>query len=366
MAVLLCCGEFVHIEVVLHEQNTRLYMLETTKTTHNNMKTTYNDNDAISKLNEHVVRMKVMFNKRLRKLESKMFFYKQRNTAAIVDRAVMEENKDEQHRYERQKTTSREKRDVLNTNKTQETLKEQITKTIHKQIERAFTKLHTARSCVPILGPPGPSGQKGDPGPPGPPGPLGQRGPRGRQGRRGKQGPRGLHGNPGINGLPGPRGMPGSKGERGPSLADPSVLISPRHVIVNESQSAILHCSASGYPRPVIVWSKVNGSLATDRMTVDSSGKLELKSVTPGDSGTYQCQATNILGKDHNTATIEVNFAPRLTLNKGPIYTKIGSNVTLPICHVTGHPRPKVTWSKSVGLLPTNRTVIKDGQLTLY
>ena len=262
MAVLLCCGEFVHIEVVLHEQNTRLEKLETTKTTHNNMKTTYNYNDANSKLNEVVVRMKVMFNKRLRKLESRMFFYKKRNTASIAERVVLKENKGDQQRYEKPKSISREKRDVLNANNTQGTLKEQITKTIHKEIGRAFTKLQTRRSWVPIQGPPGP------------PGP---RGPRGRQGRRGKQGPRGLRGNPGINGLPGPRDMPGQKGDPGPSLAYPSVLISPRHVIVNESQSAILHCSASGYPRPVIVWSKVNGSLATDRTTVDSSGKLGTK-----------------------------------------------------------------------------------------
>jgi len=149
------------------------------------------------------------------------------------------------------------------------------------------------------------------------------------------------------------------------SLAAPSVLVSPPHLIVNESQSAIFHCSASGYPRPVVVWSKVNGSLPIDRSTVDSSGKLEIKHVTSDDSGIYQCKASNILGKAQHTARIEVNFRPRLTLNKGPIYEKIGNNITLPTCHVTGHPKPKITLSKAIDSLPNSRNVIKDGQLTL-
>ena len=46
---------------------------------------------------------------------------------------------------------------------------------------------------------------------------------------------------------------------------------------------------------------------------------------------------------------------PLISLQPGPLYVTKGSNVTLPTCHVTGHPTPVVAWSKSFGLLPQGR-----------
>lgn len=209
-----------------------------------------------------------------------------------------------------------------------------------------------------MVGKQGEKGQKGDQGG------KGRRGPQGQPGRQGKMGPRGLMGDPGINGAPGPRGMPGPKGDPGLSLSAPSVIISPPNLIVNESQSAIFHCSASGYPRSVVVWSKVNGLLPPSAI-IDDSGKLQIKHVTTHDSGVYQCKASNILGKAQTAATLEVNFPPRINLTKDQIYKKTGSDIILPKCHVTGNPKPKITWSKAIGTLPQSRTHIKDGQLTL-
>ena len=55
---------------------------------------------------------------------------------------------------------------------------------------------------------------------------------------------------------------------------------------------------------------------------------------------------------------------PLVALHPGPVYVVEGSNATLPICHVTGHPTPVVTWSKSFDQLPqgrvqSNNSVIK-------
>ena len=55
---------------------------------------------------------------------------------------------------------------------------------------------------------------------------------------------------------------------------------------------------------------------------------------------------------------------PSVSLEPGPLHAIEGSNVTLPTCHVTGHPKPVVTWSKSFGQLPqgrvqSNNSVIK-------
>ncbi|KXJ14090.1 Ryncolin-2, partial [Exaiptasia diaphana] len=102
------------------------------------------------------------------------------------------------------------------------------------------------------------------------------------------------------------------------------------------------------------------------RSSVDSNGKLELKQVTSSDTGTYVCKAFNILGNKHSKSTIEVNSRPRVTLISGPVYEKIGTDIVMPKCHVTGHPKPTITWSKAIGSLNISRIIIKDGQVTLF
>ena len=44
-----------------------------------------------------------------------------------------------------------------------------------------------------------------------------------------------------------------------------------------------------------------------------------------------------------------------MSLDPGPHYVVEGSNAILPVCHVTGHPTPVVTWSRSFGQLPQGR-----------
>ena len=263
MAVFLSCGEFVRIELMIKEQHTRINQLAST---HNNNMNAANNNQRL-----------LAIIKRKQRSEEEIL----RRTRRNVQDAALE----------------------LIVNKTQKQIKDGLIKTIHREVGKAVSTLQAAKYWIPIPGPPGP---RGKPGQQGQKGDRGARGPKGRPGRRGKRGPRGFKGDSGQNGAPGPRGIPGPKGDPGPSLAAPSVVVSPPHLIVNESKSAIFHCSASGYPRPDIVWSKVNGSLAMDRSIADSSGKLEIQHVTPTDSGIYQCKASNILGKTQVTVTLEI------------------------------------------------------------
>ena len=46
---------------------------------------------------------------------------------------------------------------------------------------------------------------------------------------------------------------------------------------------------------------------------------------------------------------------PGVALHPGPHYTPEGNNFNFPVCHVTGHPAPVVTWRKSSGHLPQGR-----------
>ena len=49
----------------------------------------------------------------------------------------------------------------------------------------------------------------------------------------------------------------------------------------------------------------------------------------------------------------------------GPSYVEKGKNITLPVCHVTGFPPPKITWRKEPNNLVQARTVVSDGQLSI-
>ena len=57
---------------------------------------------------------------------------------------------------------------------------------------------------------------------------------------------------------------------------------------------------------------------------------------------------------------------PFVSLNPGPFYFVEGSNATLPVCHVTGHPAPLVTWSKSFGQLPQGRVHSNNSVIKLF
>ena len=56
---------------------------------------------------------------------------------------------------------------------------------------------------------------------------------------------------------------------------------------------------------------------------------------------------------------------PHVTLHPGPLPAIEGSDVTLPTCHVTGHPQPVVTWSKSFGQLPHGRVQFNSSVINL-
>ena len=142
-------------------------------------------------------------------------------------------------------------------------------------------------------------GIQGPRGKPGPTGPPGKHGPIGPQGPMGKKGDRGLQDLPGPIG---PRGPPGEKGAPGQSISAPSLLQQPVETTVNESQTAILKCTAVGNPPPKVTWSKVNSSLPVGRHVVESSGALILQDVRPEDEGQYTCNAENLLGNINATA----------------------------------------------------------------
>ena len=133
---------------------------------------------------------------------------------------------------------------------------------------------------------------------------LGSPGKIGKQGIMGLVGPTDDVGLKGQKGDMGPAGMLGAKGEPGESMSAPVVAVSPKTLTVDEGGSASFHCSESGSPNPVIVWSKTNRQSSRSMV---SGGKLLLKNVRGSDSGTYNCSAVNKLGQAQALVQLIVN-----------------------------------------------------------
>ncbi|KAG7458959.1 hypothetical protein MATL_G00226150 [Megalops atlanticus] len=81
-------------------------------------------------------------------------------------------------------------------------------------------------------------------------------------------------------------------------------------LFVDEGQPARLYCSADGTPRPVVTWFTPRRRQITNkhngRVTVHSSGMLEIKVSEVHDSGVYVCMATNAAGNDTLSASLAV------------------------------------------------------------
>ena len=152
----------------------------------------------------------------------------------------------------------------------------------------------------------GTRGKPGPPGKPGPNGPPGKHGPIGAQGPKGTKGDIGKPGSPGSVGLTGPSGVKGAKGEPGQSLSAPSLLERPVGMTVNESQTAMLKCTADGNPKPKVTWSKLNSTLPFGRHVVDSRGQLIVRDIRRGDEGVYLCRAESFLGQVNASAKLYV------------------------------------------------------------
>jgi len=210
---------------------------------------------------------------------------------------------------------------------------------------------------------------RGLPGPPGRRGRKGSKGMMGQPGRSGKQGIMGLpgiRGEKGIKGDIGPSGIPGMKGEPGESISAPKVTLSTSKLTVNESTTASLLCSASGNPAPQVAWSRVNGSLPSNRTKVKSEGLIQINDARLEDAGKYKCLARNILGREETVASLVVQSPPKISLSFGPSYVEKGKNITLPVCHVTGFPPAVIRWFKMHDShLDQARTVTEDGQLSI-
>ncbi|KAG7517235.1 fibroblast growth factor receptor-like 1 [Solea senegalensis] len=167
------------------------------------------------------------------------------------------------------------------------------------------------------------------------------------------------------SGARGGAGAANGDSEHGPELA--GKLVRPRftqpakmrkRVIARPVGSSVrLKCTASGNPRPDIVWLKDNRPLVDEEGGAGGDGKkkkwtLSLKNLTPEHSGKYTCHVSNRAGEINATYKVEViqrtNSKPILT-GTHPVNTTVDYGGTTSFqCKVRSDVKPVIQWLKRV------------------
>ncbi|XP_054272557.1 hemicentin-1-like [Macrosteles quadrilineatus] len=121
--------------------------------------------------------------------------------------------------------------------------------------------------------------------------------------------------------------------------------------VKTEGERLELNCSVGGNPEPKISWKRVEQNLPVSQHTspgvmleLPHRWRLVIPSVRPHHSGTYQCTATNQLGRNTRTFSLRVTAPPELD---GPKEESIdvsrGDRLSLQ-CRVWGTPAPSISW----------------------
>ena len=97
-------------------------------------------------------------------------------------------------------------------------------------------------------------------------------------------------------------------------------------VTVNEGDTAVLDCNATGNPPPTVSWFHSSLPIPEDedtRILQIDNGSLVVTSVRGGDEGEYVCQATNVAGSETATVQLVVNGEWRR------VHREVGDSVDL-------------------------------------
>ncbi|XP_033125255.1 nephrin-like [Anneissia japonica] len=110
-----------------------------------------------------------------------------------------------------------------------------------------------------------------------------------------------------------------------------------------------LECAAHGNPSEVTFkWSKnnVNIYLPNSRYYMEDSGTFVIRNATRTDAGVYKCLATNEVGSGYITATLKIDYPPRITTGEH-IIVNLGTPGQLR-CEATANPKPSgfIKWSR--------------------
>ncbi|XP_067832113.1 immunoglobulin superfamily DCC subclass member 3-like [Heptranchias perlo] len=142
---------------------------------------------------------------------------------------------------------------------------------------------------------------------------------------------------------------------------EPVILSGPQNLTLTIHQTAILECIATGNPKPIVSWSRLDGrSIGVDGIQVLGTGNLMISDVTVHHSGVYVCAANKPGTRVRRTAQ------GRLVVQAPPEFVQWPQSVSKPAgstavftCVAQGVPEPHLVWLKNGNILTTPNENIK-------
>ncbi|XP_040596095.1 protogenin [Mesocricetus auratus] len=142
----------------------------------------------------------------------------------------------------------------------------------------------------------------------------------------------------------------------------PTIIAGPQNVTVSLHQTAVLECMATGCPKPIISWSRLDHkSIDVFNTRVLGNGNLIISDVKLQHTGVYVCRATT-----PGTRNFTVAMAT-LTVLAPPSFVEWPESLTRPragtarfVCQAEGTPSPKMSWLKN------GRRIHSNGRIKMY
>ncbi|XP_078677374.1 neuronal cell adhesion molecule-like isoform X5 [Branchiostoma floridae x Branchiostoma belcheri] len=132
------------------------------------------------------------------------------------------------------------------------------------------------------------------------------------------------------------------RGARAPSFLKRDINLPP----VNRGEDLTLRCITEGLPTPEVRWRRTSGgSLPASRAKVVGTS-LIIEEVVERDAGSYECTASNSLGKDTYEVMVTVNAAPYWKTEPVGQMLAPGDDATI-LCEAAGTPTPEVSWKRN-------------------
>ncbi|XP_036395685.1 immunoglobulin superfamily DCC subclass member 3-like, partial [Megalops cyprinoides] len=149
---------------------------------------------------------------------------------------------------------------------------------------------------------------------------------------------------------------------------EPVILSGPQNLTITVHQTAILECIATGNPRPIVSWSRLDGrSIGVEGIQVLGTGNLMISDVTLQHSGVYVCAANRPGTRMRRTAL------GRLVVQAPPEFLQWPQSVSKPAggsavftCLAQGVPEPHLIWLKNGKILtPGDNVKLTNNNSTL-
>ncbi|XP_028679098.1 immunoglobulin superfamily DCC subclass member 3 isoform X2 [Erpetoichthys calabaricus] len=149
---------------------------------------------------------------------------------------------------------------------------------------------------------------------------------------------------------------------------EPTILVGPENLTLTVHQTAILECVATGYPQPIVSWSRLDGRpIGVEGIQVLGSGNLMISDLSVQHSGVYVCAANKPGTRVRRTAQGHlVVQAPAAFVQSPQSISRPLGTTALFTCLAQGEPLPQITWLKNGQVLqPSSHVKLKNNNSTL-